>query len=153
MYGSGEHAPNIKQRITRVEDLPKPKIKKLSRNYKKCKCPFCGHLSYRDNTFTRKLHDIGDIKANRPRDLLVSYSQHRCSKCGRYFNADLRDLADHHCQYTRRVVKLAVRHIVQDSLSYRAASWHLWRDHLVFVPWATIQNWVEALDDSLPPMT
>ena len=153
MYGSGEHAPNIKQRITRVEDLPKPKIKKLSRSHKKCKCPFCGHLSYRDNTFTRKLHDIGDIKANRPRDLLVSYSQHRCSKCGRYFNADLRDLADHHCQYTRRVVKLAVRYIAQNGLSYRAASQHLWRNHRVFVPWATIQNWVEALDDSLPPMT
>jgi hypothetical protein len=29
-------------------------------------------------------------------------------------------------------------------LPYRAASWHLWRDHRVFVPYATIQNWVEA---------
>jgi hypothetical protein len=29
-------------------------------------------------------------------------------------------------------------------LPYRPASWHLWRDHRVFVPWATIQNWVEA---------
>ena len=33
---------------------------------------------------------------------------------------------------------------VEDGLPYRPASWHLWRDHRVFVPFATIQNWVEA---------
>jgi hypothetical protein len=33
---------------------------------------------------------------------------------------------------------------VEDGLPYQAASWHLWRDHRVFVPFATIQNWVEA---------
>jgi hypothetical protein len=32
----------------------------------------------------------------------------------------------------------------EDGLPYRSASWHLWRDHRVFVPYATIQNWVEA---------
>jgi hypothetical protein len=46
--------------------------------------------------------------------------------------------------YTHRVVALAVRLVVEDSLPYQAASWHLWRDHRVFVPYATIQNWVEA---------
>jgi hypothetical protein len=39
---------------------------------------------------------------------------------------------------------LAVRHVVEDDLPYRAASWSLWRDHRVFVPFATIQNWIEA---------
>ena len=34
--------------------------------------------------------------------------------------------------------------VVEDGLPYRAASWHLWRDHRVFVPFATVQNWVEA---------
>ena len=58
--------------------------------------------------------DIGDLKTNRPCDLLVTYSQHRCGKCSRYFNADLSNLADHHCQYTRRVVQLAIRHVVED---------------------------------------
>jgi len=58
--------------------------------------------------------------------------------------ADLTDLADPGCHYTRRVVHLAVRLVVEDGLPYRPASWHLWRDHRVFVPWATIQNWVEA---------
>jgi hypothetical protein len=39
---------------------------------------------------------------------------------------------------------LAVRLVVEDGLPYQAASWSLGRDHRVFVPWATIQNWVEA---------
>ena len=46
--------------------------------------------------------------------------------------------------YTRRVVDTAVRLVVEDGLPYRAAEWALWRDHRVFVPFATIQNWVEA---------
>jgi hypothetical protein len=36
-----------------------------------------------------------------------------------------------------------VRLVAYDGLPYRTASWHLWRDHRVFVPYATIQNWVE----------
>ena len=46
--------------------------------------------------------------------------------------------------YTHRVVSLAVRLVVEDGLAYRIASWHLWRDHRVFVPFATIQNWVAS---------
>ena len=46
--------------------------------------------------------------------------------------------------YTHRVVSIAVRLVVEDGLPYQSASWHLWRDHRVFVPYATIQNWVEA---------
>ena len=46
--------------------------------------------------------------------------------------------------YTHRVTAMAVRLVVEDALPYRAASWHLWRDHRVFVPWATVENWVEA---------
>ncbi len=33
---------------------------------------------------------------------------------------------------------------VEDGLPYQAASWHLCGDLRVFVPFATIQNWVEA---------
>jgi hypothetical protein len=54
------------------------------------------------------------------------------------------DLAAPKARYTHRVVALAVRLVVEDSLPYQAASWHLLRDHRVFVPFATIQNWVEA---------
>lgn len=128
----------------RIEDLPVAKIKLRSRVYKKQPCPQCGHASYRDKEFTRTLHDLGDLGANRPIDLRVRYSQHYCSLCNKYFNADLTDWADPGSHYTRRVVYLAVRLVVEDGLPYRTASWHLWRDHRVFAPWATIQNWVEA---------
>ncbi len=90
------------------------------------------------------MHDLGDLVADRPRDLVVTYSQHCCSRCRKYFNADLSDLAAPNSLYTRRVVVLAVRLVVEDGLPYRSASWHLWRDHRVFVPFATVQNWVEA---------
>jgi transposase-like protein len=61
-----------------------------------------------------------------------------------YFNCPLEDLAPPGSHYTQRVISLAVRLVVEDGLPYRTASWHLWRDHRVFVPYATIQNWVEA---------
>jgi hypothetical protein len=80
----------------------------------------------------------------RPRDIHVTYSRHVCAGCGKYFNADMSDYALPKAHYTHRVVSLAVRLVVEDGLPYQAASWHLWRDHRVFVPFATIQNWVEA---------
>ena len=144
MAGPGEYVPDITEGISRMENLPAAKIKPRSRIYKKRPCPECGHSSYRDKIFARTLHDLGDLGANRPIDLVVRYSQHRCSSCHRYFHADLTDLADPGCHYTRRVVHLAVRLVVEDGLPYRTASWHLWRDHRVFVPFATVQNWVEA---------
>jgi hypothetical protein len=144
MTGPGEYAAEATEGITRVEDLPKPKIVRRSRSFPRRKCPRCGHAAYRDKVFTRRLHDLGDLAANRPRDLVVTYSQHCCSRCCRYFNADLSDVAASNSLYTRRVVALAVRLVVEDGLPYRSASWHLWRDHRVFVPFATVQNWVEA---------
>ena len=62
----------------------------------------------------------------------------------RRFAADLSDLAPPGSHYTHRVISLSVRLVAEDGIPYRAASWHLWRDHRVFVPFATIQNWVEA---------
>jgi hypothetical protein len=101
-------------------------------------------LAYRDKQFHRTLHDVGNLDVWCPRDLLVTYSQHYCTQCRKYFSADLSDLAPPGSQYTHRVIDLAVRLVVEDGLPYRPASWHLWRDHRVFVPFATIQNWVEA---------
>jgi len=144
MTGPGEYLPDTTEGITRVEDLPKPKRVERSRSYRRRGCPHCGHSAYRNRTLTRTLHDLGDLVANRPRDVVVTYSQHCCSRCRRYFNVDLSDLADPNSHYTRRVVALAVRLVVEDGLPYRSASWHLWRDHRVFVPFATVQNWVEA---------
>ena len=140
----GEYVPDSAEGITRVEDLPKPKTVRRSRNYRRRPCPKCGRRAYRLRPVKRTLHDLGDPRSGRPCDLHVTYSQHRCPKCNLYFNADMDDLALPKCHYTCRVLALAVRLVVEDGLPYRAASWHLWRDHRVFVPFATVQNWVEA---------
>jgi len=87
---------------------------------------------------------LGNPFTGRPRDIVVLCSQHYCSRCRKYFNADMADLADPGSHYTRRVIDIAVRLVVEDGLPYRVAGWTLWRDHRVFVPSATIQNWVEA---------
>ena len=144
MAGPGEYVADVTEGITRVEDLPKPKIVPRSRNFSRRPCPQCGHSCYRKRTCERTLHDVGDLASGRPRNVHLTYSQHYCCQCQSYFNADVSDLALPKSHYTHRVVTLAVRLVVEDGLPYRAASWHLWRDHRVFVPYATIQNWVEA---------
>lgn len=144
MSQPGQYVPDPTEGITNVEDLPQPQIVRRSRNYRRRLCPKCGRGAYRLRRVQRTLHDLGDPATGRPRQIHVTYSQHRCSACGAYFNADMDDLALPKCHYTHRVVALAVRLVVEDGLPYRAASWHLWRDHRVFVPFATVQNWVEA---------
>jgi hypothetical protein len=144
MFGPGEYLPDPTEGITDPKDLPKPKIVERSRNFSSRPCPRCGERCGRKKLFTRKLHDLGDLVSGRPREIHLTYSQHKCSKCRKYFNADMSDLAAPKAHYTHRVVGMAVRLVAEDGLPYEAASWHLWRDHRVFVPWATIQNWVEA---------
>ena len=144
MPGPGEYRPDPTVGIKRPEDLPKTKVSVRSRTYRRRPCPHCGHNAYRDRRCRRTLHDLGNTLTGRPRDVVVLYSQHYCTRCRKYFNADTSDYALANAHYTHRVVSLAVRLVVEDGLPYQAASWHLWRDHRVFVPFATIQNWVEA---------
>lgn len=144
MPGPGEYVADRTEGITRVEDLPEAKVVPRSRNYPRRPCPECGRSCYRNRTVERTLHDVGDLVSQRPRELHLTYSQHYCCKCNRYFNVDTSDLAPPKSHYTHRVIVLAVRLVVEDGLPYRSASWQLWRDHRVFVPYATIQNWVEG---------
>jgi len=144
MPGPGEYVADRTEGVTRVEDLPKAQVVPRSRNFSRRPCPWCGRSCYRHRVRERTLHDLGDLVTERPRDIHLTYSQHYCCKCDRYFNVDTSDLAPSKSHYTHRVIALAVRLVVEDGLPYRAASWHLWRDHRVFVPFATIQNWVEA---------
>ena len=140
----GEYVPDPTEGMIRVEDLPKPHIHRRSRNVRSRRCPRCSHAAGRYVVGTRTLHDLGDPRSGRPIDLVVTFSRHRCPACGRCFAVDLTDLAAPKCLYTHRVQNLAVRLVAEDGLPYQTASWHLWRDHRVFVPFATIQNWVEA---------
>jgi hypothetical protein len=144
MVGPGEYVPDVTEGIASVEDLPKPRIERRSRNSKARRCPRCGVRAGRYAVDSRTLHDRGDARAGRPSDIVVTFSRHHCRNCDYYVPADLSDLAFPKCHYTCRVQQLAVRLVVEDGLPYQAASWHLWRDHRVFVPWGTIQNWVEA---------
>jgi len=144
MLGPGEYVPDVTEGITSAAALPKPRIERRSRNYRSRRCPRCGLHARRYARASRTLHDLGDPRSGRPIDLLVTYSKHHCRSCDCYFPADLSDLAWLKCHYTRRVQDLAVRLVAEDGLPYQGASWHLWRDHRVFVPFATIQNWVEA---------
>jgi len=140
--GPGEYRPEVA--FQRVEDLPRPKIIKQKRNFTHQPCPQCGKQAYRDQVYVRTLHDVGELTSGRPHELHLTYSQHYGSVCDKYFNVDLSDVAPPGGHYTHRVMALAVRAVVEDGLPYRSASWHVWRDHRVFVPFATIQNWVEA---------
>src|SRR5664280_1498591 len=140
----GDYVPDATEGITRVEDLPPPHIEHRRRNSRRRACPRCRCSASRCDVASRTLHDLGNVRTGRPIDIVVTYSKYRCPRCRRAFNADMSDLALPKCHYTHRVQQTAVRVVVEDGLPYRAASWHLWRDHRVFVPWATIQNWVEA---------
>ena len=127
-----------------ANDIPKSILQARSRSLRRCPCPKCGHKCRRDTEGHRRLHDIGDLASGRPRVLEVTYSVHRCPRCKFYFSVDLTDLAPVKSSYTHRVRSLALRLVVEDGLPYRTTSWHLWRDHRVFVPFATVQNWVEG---------
>jgi hypothetical protein len=144
MAGPGDYVPDVTEGVLQAKDLPPPLIEKRNRGGRRRRCPFCGAKARRYGQAQRVLRDVGDARSGRPLEIHLTYSKHQCSSCGRCFNADMDDLALPKCQYTHRVQQRAVRLVVEDNLPYRAASWHLWRDHRVFVPFATIQNWVEA---------
>src|SRR6266436_7655914 len=144
MFGPGAYRPDPTEGITAIADLPQPEMVPYSRNDLRNVCPRCGHAAYWDKQSQRTLHDLGNLDLSCPRHLVITYSQHDCTQCRKYFNADLSDLAPPGSHSTHRVMDLAVRLVVEDGVPYRPARWHLWRDHRVFVPFATIQNWVEA---------
>ena len=100
MPGPGEYRPDPTEGTTRIDDLPKPKVACQSRNYRRRPCPRCGHSSYRDRLARRTLHDLGNPLTGRPRDIVLIYSQHYCTSCRKYFNADMTDLADPGSHYT-----------------------------------------------------
>ena len=144
MSGPGQYLPDATEGITRPEDLPKAKVIRRSRNFTHRPCPGAaspvsatGPASESCTTLATWLPVGHATSTSSTRSIAAP-------RCRKYFNADMSDYALPKAHYTHRVVSLAVRLVVEDGLPYQAASWHLWRDHRVFVPFATIQNWVEA---------
>jgi len=99
MVGPGAYRPDPTEGMTAIADLPPPEIVPYSRNDKRQPCPRCGHAAYWDKQPHRALHDLGNLDLWCPRDLVVTYLQHYCTKCQKYFNADLSDLAPPGSQY------------------------------------------------------
>jgi hypothetical protein len=144
LFGPGAYRPDPTAGIPAIADLPQPELVPYSRHDKRHVCPCCGHVAYRAKQFQRTLHDLGHLDLWCPRDLVITYAQPYCTKCRKYFNGDLSDLAPPGSHDTHRVMDLAVRLVVEDGVPSRPARGHLWRDHRVLVPFATIQHWVEA---------
>ena len=144
MSRPGEYVADPTEGIIHPNDLPPPKTQHRSRIRDKCRCPHCKYLARQNGLRERSLHHLGDHLSGRPVDIILRYSLHYCCKCKFHFSNDTTDLAPPKASYTHAVITLAIRLVVEDGLPYRSASWHLWRDHRVFVPFATIQNWVEA---------
>jgi hypothetical protein len=144
MFGPGAYVSDPTEGIVDIEDLPRPQLVAYSRNHEHTPCPRCDHLASRHTCGQRTVHDLGDVSTGCPVDLLVTYSSHDCSKCGTHCNIDRSDVVPPGGHYTHRVIQLAVRLVVEEGVPYRPASWHLGRDHRVFVPCATRQNWTEA---------
>src|SRR5437870_7057386 len=117
--GPGRYLPDVTEGVTRSEDLPKAKIIDRSRNFTHRPCPVCGRSCFRNRTGKRILHDVGDLVAGRPRDIHLVYSQHRCTQCGKYFNADMADYALPKAHYTHRFAGRATRRGGRLALSSR----------------------------------
>lgn len=139
----GEYVPDSSESILSADELPKPEILQKSINFQKAKCPQCGKKARRHKVYSRDFHDLGNPFSGKPRDIHLTYSQHFCKACEIYFFPDVSNLVAPYSQYSRRVVNLAIRLVVEDGLPYGEASWNLWRDHRVWVPRGTVQNWVE----------
>jgi len=122
-----------------------PIVKKEEIILKSLPCPQCQAPAPKRSIGERHLWDYGDERQLRPVQIHLQFSRHRCSRCkGKYFCPDTTHIAPPGAHYTHRVINHAIRLVVEDNIAYRPASWNLWRDHAVFVPFATIQNWVEA---------
>src|SRR5438132_12147286 len=103
MIGPGEYVPDVSEGIGCVDDLPQPKVTHRSRNYPSRTCPRCGKRAGRRATARRALHDLGNVLDGRPVDLILLYSKHKCPHCHLRFTADMTDLAQPKCRYTKRV--------------------------------------------------
>jgi hypothetical protein len=93
MFGPGAYRPDPTEGMTAMADLPPPEIVPSNRTYPRQACPRCGHQAYRDKQFQRTRHDLGNLDLWCPRDLVVTYAQPYCTKCPKYFQAALSEVA------------------------------------------------------------
>lgn len=76
MSGPGVYVPDVTEGITRVEDLPQPRIKLRSRNFSCRRCPFCGGRGGRWGVASRTVHDLGDPPSAADRSTCIFATPH-----------------------------------------------------------------------------
>ncbi len=116
MAKPGVYVADVTEGITGPSQLPKATVQIRKRSRRRARCPQCGKSCYRDTEGERLLHDLGSVRSNRPLDLKVIYSKHRCEKCRIYFNTEMSDLAPTGARYTHRVIQTAVRVVLEEGL-------------------------------------
>jgi len=57
---------------------------------------------------------------------------------------------DSDCLHTRRAIHWALRLVREEGLNHRNACWRLYCEHQVFVPAATLKNWIKAASKIKP---
>ena len=130
MPGPGEDRPDPSQGITRIEDLPKPRIRCQSRNYRR-RPVHVAATGHRDGGVRRTLHDLGNPLTGRPRELIMIYSLALSApRCRKYFQCR------HHWTWLHPVVTIPnalstwpSAWSIEDGLPDCAASCSFWRDH------------------------
>ena len=138
------YTPADEKALDKVTRNADPVVKTTEIIFPSLPCPRCRTPARRHSLTSRRVFDYGDEQQGRPIQIYFRLSKHRCPQCQKYFSPDTTDIAPPKSHYTHRVIRHAIHLVVEDNLPYRTASWNLWRDHAVFVPFATIQNWVEA---------
>jgi len=144
MLGPGAYVPDPTEGIVDSRHLPRPQLVAYSRHYAPTPCPRGGPLAYRHTSGQRTIHELGHGSTGCPVALLVPYSSHDCSPCRKHCNIALTAVAPPGSHSTHRVIQMAVRLVGEDGVPSRPTSGHLWREHRVFVPFATRQHWGEA---------
>ena len=144
MFGPGAYVSAPTEGMVDLKDLPAPQLVPSSRNQQSSPYPRGDALASRHTSGPRTWHDLGDISTGRPVDLLVTDSSPYCAPCQKYCNIAVSDVAPPGGHSPHRGPQVAVRLVVEAGVPSRPTSWPLGRDHRVCVPFATIQNWVEA---------
>ena len=119
MAKPGACVADVTEGVTDPSQRPKVAVQIPQRSPRRAPCPQCRKSCYLDSEWERLLHDLGSVRSNRPLDLQVTYSKHRCEKCRIYFNTDRSDLAPAGAHDTHRVIQTAVRVVLEDGLPYR----------------------------------
>lgn len=124
-------------------EIPRPILRILHFDTKKARCPNCHTFCSRENRGQRRAHHLGSLLLDRPVDLEIRFANYYCPNCQKYFvHPGVNKIISPYAQYTHAVKETALAYLTEQGLPLREASWALWRHHRVFVPFATLHNWV-----------